>query len=134
MSVENWDPRASASARLTAPMLAQLLAAAERLDEPRFGLDSEAAAALAPLARQGDGVDWAEAGSSLDDAQLIALIRLFARAESALAGWESGDASPVIPLARELKRRGRYPGDLTAWIRAHSDNRFLPYGNLMDRL
>jgi hypothetical protein len=40
----------------------------------------------------------------------------------------------VIPLARLLKSRGDYPEDLTAWIRAHTGNRFLPYGSLLDRL
>ena len=40
----------------------------------------------------------------------------------------------MIPLVRELKRRGAYPAELTAWIKANTDNRFLPYGNLMDRL
>ena len=42
--------------------------------------------------------------------------------------------APVIPLVAELKRRGDYPNDLTAWIKANTDNRFLPYGSLMDRL
>lgn len=132
MSVENWDPRAGAV--LTHRTVVQLLAAAARLEEPRFGLDAAAAGALAPFARHGGSVDWAQEAERLDPADLVALIRLFTRAEAELPGWESGDASPVIPLARELKRRGAYPADLTAWIRAHSDNRFLPYGNLMDRL
>ncbi|MEQ8857018.1 MAG: hypothetical protein RIC56_00085 [Pseudomonadales bacterium] len=134
MSVENWDPNAGAAARLDDRALRRLLEAAGRLNELRFGLDAAAAGDLAPLARDGAGVDWAAAGEPLSDADIVALIRLFTRAEKVLAGWESGDASPVIALARELKRRGRYPAELTAWIRANSDNRFLPYGNLMDRL
>ncbi len=75
-----------------------------------------------------------EVAKGLGDDEVVALIRLFTMAESALPGWKAGDASPVIPLAAVLKQRGSYPADLTAWIRAHSDNRFLPYGNLMNRL
>lgn len=135
MTVGSWDP-AEERAGLTPEKLERLLDAARRIDEPRFGLDATAAGALAPLARHGrrPGVDWAEAAEPLPDDDVVALIRLFTLAESRLPGWEGGDASPVIPLARLLKRRGRYPADLTGWIRANSDNRFLPYGSLMDRL
>jgi hypothetical protein len=135
--VESWDP-GGAQAGLTPAALERLLEAARRLDEPRFGLDAKAAGELAPLARHGGGsrpgVDWSAAGEALEDAEVIALVRLFTLAEKTLSGWEAGDASPVIPLATLLKARGSYPRALTAWIRANSDNRFLPYGNLMDRL
>jgi hypothetical protein len=141
MTVENWDPNAAKpdlGARHLAPdQLARLLEAACRLNTPRFGLDAGAAGELAPLARHGTdgaGVDWARAAQPLGDDDVIALIRFFTLAESTLSGWESGDRSPVIPLARELKRRGSYPTELTAWIKANSQNRFLPYGSLMDRL
>jgi hypothetical protein len=127
---------------MSAEVLADLLAAAGRLEDADFGLDAAAVARLAPFARHADGghrddalgVDWAAWGRGLDDADLQRLIRLFTLAESAFGAWAAADASPVIPLAAELKRRGRYPADLTAWIRAHSSNRFLPYGNLMKRL
>lgn len=134
MSVESWDP-AAGPIRLDQPAIDALLAAAGRLDEDRFGLDAEAAGDLARVARHdGTACDWAGAARELDDAALLALIRLFTLAEGRLSGWEAGDASPVIPLARELKRRGGYPADLTAWIKANTRNRFLPYGSLMDRL
>lgn len=141
MTVESWDPSAGQAGggtpRVTPATLARLLEAACRLETPRFGLDTSAAGELAPLARHGGAgsdVDWAAAAESLSDADVVALIRLFTLAESRLTGWESGERSPVIPLARELKRRGSYPAELTAWIKANSDNRFLPYGSLMDRL
>ena len=137
MAVESWDP-SGARTGLTTDRLDRLLQASRLLDEPRFGLDIQSTGELAPLARHSarsrQGVDWAKAGENLSDDEVIALIRLFTLAESAFSGWEAGDASPVIPLAALLKRRGSYPTDLTAWIRTNSDNRFLPYGNLMDRL
>jgi hypothetical protein len=135
MSVESWDPEAG-SATLDDAAMARFLGAAGRLEVPRFGLDPAAAGALAPRARHRPGVstDWAAAAEPLSEDDLVALIRLFTLAESALSGWEAGDTSPVIPLARELKRRGRFAAELNSWIKANTDNRFLPYGNLMDRL
>jgi len=134
MTVESWDPGA-ASPRLDDRTIETLLDAAGRLETPRFGLDAGRAGELAPCARHEAGAcDWAAAARTLRDDDILALIRLFTLAENALSGWEAGDASPVIPLARELRRRGSYPDDLTGWIKANTDNRFLPYGNLMDRL
>lgn len=137
MTVESFDPR-GAGPVLTDDALARLLEAARRLDEPHFGLDAATARELAPLVRQvrpdGGGVDWAEAAGPLPDEDVLALVRLFTRAEAEIPAWEAGDASPVIPLVAELKRRGSYPAELTGWIKRNTDNRFLPYGNLMDRL
>jgi len=134
MTVESWDPGAQ-KPRLDDRTIAVLLEAAGRLEQPRFGLDAEGAGALAPVSRHEPGsCDWATAAEALGDDDVLALIRLFTLAEGTLSGWEAGDASPVIPLARELRKRDRYPADLTAWIKANTDNRFLPYGNLMDRL
>jgi hypothetical protein len=79
-------------------------------------------------------VDWAAAAAALDDAQIVALVRLFTLAEMAFPGWKGADRSPVIAFAALLKQRGAFPAGLTAWIRANSDNRFLPYGSLMRRL
>ena len=132
MSVESWDPSA-AGVQLSHEKTNRLLAAAKRLEESTFGLDETEINSLAPLSRQGS-VDWVAAGVDLADSELIALIRLFTLAEEKFALWEGGANSPVIPLAAELKKRGSYPDDLTAWIKAHTSNRFLPYGSLLDRL
>ena len=132
MSVEPFDPGALAL-RLDADVLNELLSAAGRLDEERFGLAAERVAALSRVARHEDGVDWQAAGEDLAADQVVALVRLFTLAEH-LPGWESGPRSPVIPLVAVLRKRGEYPEELTAWIKSHTDNRFLPYGSLLDRL
>ena len=77
-----------------------------------------------------DSADWQAAAVDLSDAQLLCLIRFLCVAEN-LAGWEAGEHSPVITLARALRVRGtRLDKDLLRWIRSVSDNRFLPYGPL----
>ena len=71
----------------------------------------------------------------LDVDDLDALVRLFTLIESH-PGWEAAERSPVIPLFRVLRSRlGREATeDLAAWVKARSDNRFLPHGSLQDRL
>lgn len=132
MTVDSFDP-GSLVPELDAQALDELVAAAGRLDEARFGLAAERVAALAGVVTVQDKADWRSAATELDSETIVALVRLFTLGER-LPGWEAGDRSPVIPLAAELKSRGEYPDDLTAWIRANSDNRFLPYGSLLDRL
>ena len=132
MAVEPFDPGAVALS-LDADVLEELLHAAGALDAERFGLTALRIAALSGVARHDARTDWTAAVADLDSPDVIALIRLFTLAEG-LPGWESGARSPVIPLVRALKARGDYPDDLTAWIKAHTGNRFLPYGSLLDRL
>lgn len=132
MSVEPFDPGALALT-LDSKVIEELLRAAGCLEKEHFGLSRDRVAALSGLARHDGKADWQAAAATLDSKALLALIRFFTLAEQ-LPGWESGARSPVIPLARALKARGDYPDDLTAWIKAHTDNRFLPYGSLLDRL
>lgn len=73
--------------------------------------------------------DWLTVSKSMDSAQLIALIKFFTVAEQ-LPGWFAGERSPVISLAKQLKKQQGIERELIAWIREHSENRFLPYGPL----
>ena len=130
MSIGTWNP--DESNELDAQVLGDLLAAAAQLDAPEFGLDADQVGRLAAFARVSDA--WTGAIDGLEDAQLVALIRLYTLAEARFPSWEGGAKSPVIAMARALKARSAYPDDLTAWIKANSDNRFLPHGSLMDRL
>ena len=132
MSVQPFDPGASAL-RLDESVLAELLSAAGRLEEEAFGLAAERVAALSVIARQDGRTDWRQAAVGLGSDEIVALIRLFTLGER-LPGWEAGARSPVVPLVAALKERGEYPQDLTAWIKANTGNRFLPYGSLLDRL
>ena len=134
MSVESFDPSAGAAKRqVTDADVQRLLEAAAQLDAPEFGLSAAEVAEFAALARHPD-VDWQAPVERLGDAQVLALLRLFTLAEDALTGWAAGGKSPVVVMAAALRQRNAYPTGLTAWIKANSDNRFLPYGNLMDRL
>jgi hypothetical protein len=134
-TVGSWDP-ALMGVSLTGQVVQRLTSAAAK-DEAPFGLSPEEITSLAPVARDGgpgSPVDWAAVAEGLDNATLESLVRLFTRTEMAFPGWKGGDRSPVIALAAVLRRRGAWPAGLTAWIRANSDNRFLPHGSLARRL
>ncbi len=132
MAVEGWEPPASTG--LDVETVAQFVAASAQLQAPEFGLSTDAVARLAAFARQGPTTDWASAVDELTSDEVASLIRLFTLAEGRFASWEAGANSPVIVLARLLKTRDAYPADLSAWIKANTENRFLPYGSLLDRL
>jgi hypothetical protein len=59
---------------------------------------------------------------------LVGLIRFFTLAEMQLQGWEAGSKNPVIYFVRMLKSRGEFPPELRKWVRANTDNRYLPNG------
>jgi hypothetical protein len=135
MSVGSWQPDGEITA-LDAAVVTRLCAAAAS-EAPAFGLSAAEISELAVYARDGGAgspVDWGAAAGPIGADLLVGLIRLFTRAEMAFPAWKGGDRSPVIALAAELKKRGCYPQGLNAWIRANSDNRFLPYGSLTRRL
>ena len=131
LSVGAWDPAEQIS-ELSDSVLAELLAAADCLDREDLGLSAADASRLAATARLPSKA-WQPA-AALSDEQLIRLVRLYTLAEGRFPEWEAGSASPVIALCRLLRRRGAWPADLTAWIKARNDNKFLPYGSLADRL
>jgi len=130
--VGNWQPDTDAIA-LDRSLLERLARCATRLEEPRLGLDGDEVVRFASVMRRARE-QWRAAATGVDAAVLEALIRFFTIAEEKLPNWEGGAQSPVIALAAELRSRGAYPKALTAWIRAHSQNKFLPWGSLADRL
>lgn len=138
MTVGSFDPsKKNTTSEVSEADLADFIRASQALDTPDFGLDELAIARLAPLAHHapaGGGADWSQVVDSMEDIDIIGLIRLFTLAETRLSGWESGAKSPVVVLAGVLRKKNAYPKDLTKWIKANSSNRFLPYGSLMDRL
>ena len=78
--------------------------------------------------------DWVRFATEVDDSTIIDWIKVLTLCEEQYPGFEWGAKSPVIPLVRVLRSRRTYPEDLTGWIKANSNNRFLPYGSLLDRL
>ena len=131
MSVESFDPAANTTP-VNAANVGRLLEASSAA-APDFGLQQLERARLAPLMTAAAN-DWQAAVADLTSADLVSLVRFLTLAEEAISGWQAGAKSPVISLVKVLKSRGDYPKELTAWIKANTNNRFLPHGSLMDRL
>ena len=137
MAVDTFDPQqfdpSSVKSSLDAALVDRAVSCA--LAQPRAGselsLAPEDVLAFAPLAVH---AGWLEAGQGLSSDNLVALIRLFTLGEGQFSTWQAGAKSAVVKLVRVLKQRGEMTPDLTTWIKANTDNRFLPHGDLMDRL
>lgn len=136
MSLGTWDPTtqtAKSSLRIDPAWLREFIALAQqdKLTDLNGALPESAIVERAGL-MQLDVDDWNAACGGMDGAELLALIRFFTLAEQQLPGWHAGHKSPVIALARMLKQRGApLSRDLQLWIRANSDNRYLPHGKVL---
>jgi hypothetical protein len=134
MSIGSWDPDAEAAAQtitIDAAQLQRFIKISKtdglaRLEDTFQAGESQALSGLMQL----DPAPWLAIADTLTDEDILHLIRFFAQAEN-LPGWESGQKSPVIPLAKTLRKRGsRLDKELLRWLRSVNDNRYLPYGPL----
>lgn len=132
MSVGSWDPSADTGNTDTdSATLHKLIdfSRNEQLSELATLLTGTESQTLSALMKIDHG-QWLSAAQNLSDDDTLHLLRFFAVAEN-LPGWEAGADSPVIPLARTLRKRGkRLSKELLLWLREVNDNRFLPYGPL----
>jgi hypothetical protein len=136
MSIGNWTPEgesAKQALEINDEQLQQFIAFSERdeLEALAELVDDQTQQVQSGLMRLGKE-PWMQAAASLNEQEIIHLIRFFTKAESLLAGWEGGNESPVIWLAKGLRAQGgKLEKDLLLWIRNNSDNRFLPYGSVL---
>jgi hypothetical protein len=74
---------------------------------------------------------WQVAVANFSNDELVDLIRFFTRAEKLISGWDAGKESPAIWINKALRKRGeKLSRDMLLWIRANTDNRFIPNGGL----
>jgi len=133
MSVGSWNPESQKQSLPNKQVLDRVLVASNQSIENNFGLSAEETEKYAQL-MQLSLSSWHPLLSEVAPEDLIGLLKFFTLAEQHFDSWQAGARSPVIAIAKVLREKSAYPNDLTAWIRAHSDNRFLPHGSLMDRL
>lgn len=135
MSLGSWSPdaeNAKSSLRIEAETMQAFIAYSRndqlaQIDQLLAADQQQILSGLMQLERE----QWMQFAKTLEDEEIIHLIRFFTVAEQ-LPGWQSGDKSPVIGLAKTLRQRGKkLERELLLWIREHSDNRFLPYGSVL---
>jgi len=137
-TVDTWDPSQNNDADNTAiidiDVLLRLAKVSynEQLAQISQALTSDEISDYRHLMKQ-NKEEWLKVSPELEQHTIVHLVRFFTLAEAQLSGWEAGSKSPVIWLCRELKNRGAFPdAELIAWIKENTDNKFLPYGNLLD--
>jgi len=127
MTIGSWEPGTS-KALLTLDQLVEALAYTAPETFPKDVPSS--LLVLKPYVKTAQ-IEWNTVLSEACDDQLKDLCRFFTLAEANWADWFGGDKNPVIWICKELKKRGQFPDkELTQWIKANSENRFLPYGNV----
>lgn len=79
-----------------------------------------------------DASVWMESLRDFSRSELWSLIQFFTLLEQQDALYHAGDKSPVIGLNKLLKQRGEaLTRDEVMWIKANTDNRYLPNGPLL---
>lgn len=135
MSIGNWDPETNTTQKafqLDASSLNRLIEISknnqlEQLNTLLSPTEKQQQTDLMQL----DKGQWFTVAESLSDLEIEHLMRFFTMAEK-LPGCEAGAQSPVIWLGKVLKKRGAgISRDLVLWIKAHSDNQYLPHGALL---
>jgi len=126
MSVDSWQP-VQAPTILDEADLTKLTVLAHS-----YTPDSDLTAQLSwiqPLA-QIDNKIWALSVQNLAQQPLIDLIRMLTQLEEQQA-WNLAEKSPVIALFKQLRKIAGIDKPLVQWVKAHSDNKFLPFGPLL---
>lgn len=132
MSVGVWKPGGDAEPRVVSPALL------DRFSQFANGLSGAVDPGMLDAAEL-TNENWVmtavptawEAARALDSDTIISLVRLFTLVEEQVSGWDAGNKSPVISLAKILKERGYLEADLRKWIKSNTKNRYLPHGSAL---
>ena len=131
MSVDIFDPTALGGGAMDETAVRDLCALSVDFNAEELSLPPGDVARFAPLVTH---ADWAARAGALSEGELAGLVRIFTLGEMAYSSWSAGEKSAVVPLVKELKARGAYDIEFTRWIKAHTTNKFLPHGSLLNRL
>jgi len=134
MSLGSWDPKLDSETTqfdIDITVLKRFISYAvnEQLDQLQQLLNAEEQQLYCSYMQLEDK-HWQQSAIAFENEEIEALMRFFTVAEQ-LAGWKADGKSPVIPLGKMLKQRGvGINRNLTLWIKAHSNNQYLPHGPL----
>lgn len=127
MTVGEWQP--SKPATIDVEKLRQYVGLFDSADPENLAL-SMSQEQMSTDKRLMSHTDWSVA-EQLTDSELESLIRFFTLAEGQLTDWHGGKHSPVIALVKHLKQRSSFDPELRKWVRANTENRYLPNGAIL---
>ncbi len=126
MSVDSWQPQ-QAQNLIEVASLDKLIDLANQFSE-EADFTSELNW-IQPLAHV-DNKTWSQSIKNLPTAQLVSLIQLLTVLEEQHS-WGLAEKSPVIALFKQLRKIAGIDKTLVQWVKAHSENQFLPFGPLL---
>ncbi len=126
MSIDSWQP-IKAPKTIDKSSLEKLITLAEQVT-PETDLTLESTW-IQPLAKV-DNKIWAQNAKNLTQTQLVALIKMFTVLEDS-QNWSLAEKSPVIALFKQLRKLAGIDKALVQWVKAHTQNKFLPFGPLL---
>jgi hypothetical protein len=135
MTTETWDPNQSSvtpSYEIELSFLKKICLFMEGNNSTTIKgcLSQEEVEAHKKIMRQ-PKEKWLALEKDLSNEELLQLISFFTLAETYYDNWDAEDLSPVIGLAKILRKRGEsLDTDLLKWIKTNNPNKFLPYGPL----
>lgn len=126
MTVDSWQPTPTPQA-ISAEDINRLLSCATDFQTnknftPEFDW-------IQPFAQVDAGI-WQNAVENLSDEQLIDVIKLLTCLETTL-NWDLAEKSPVIAVFKAYKKKSGVNRELVKWVKANSDNQYLPFGPLL---
>jgi hypothetical protein len=126
VTVDSWQPSPE-TGNIDSKTLERLLnAAISFASDQNFTPDLNW---IQPLAKA-DAIKWKDAVQGLADDQLILLIKMLTILETQ-QNWDLADKSPVITIFKLYKKKSGIDKDLVKWVKAHTDNQYLPFGPLL---
>ncbi len=126
MSVDSWQP-VQAPSQLDEAALTKLInLAAQTSDNSHLTVEMDW---IQPLAHA-DNKIWSQSAQNLQENELIDLIRLLTVIEEK-QNWNLAEKSPVIALFKALRKKAGINKELVQWVKANSDNKYLPFGPLL---
>lgn len=84
---------------------------------------------IQPLAKAEYAI-WQNTVQDLSDNELINIIKLLTTLETQ-HNWDLGEKSPVIAVFKTYKKKSGLNRELVQWVKANSDNQYLPFGPLI---
>jgi len=126
VSVDSWQP-VNKPSDVSPEQISQLVALAEgQPKECDLTLELEFIQPLAHLDKQ----KWEEIALSLTQDKQKQLICLLTLAEQQ-GNWHLAERSPVIALFKVMRKQHGIDKSLVQWVKAHTENKFLPFGPLL---
>jgi hypothetical protein len=129
MSISVWQPLGSSSVSIEKLKSLVTIAKDADLSNLESTLPKEFIASDSNLMKKQEK-DW-QALHELDDEELGLLTRFFTLAEAQLSDWSGDKLSPVIYIVKVLKKRKLFDVELRKWIKANTENRYLPNGAVL---